>query len=554
MGKHTSHAISPNRAMDLQLTHTVKSNTTHMRDTPMPCSGAALSKVFETYAPTGALKPGAQGHFTEHLTWSFLQNDPNCQELSELRTIIATIFAYSQRNFLNPPSQLELAAGIRYFLPTGELAPEWIKFFDVAPGRYLGMAPMEVQNAYEREHDWSTTTMRQWVDAGVAARRLELAGSNHTASSVSWTQSRALERKRRHSEVSNQDEDVAEQQSPYFHANAKGDANFSSPVLPYSVHHEFGSDPLSLYEGEASRPVDMASFWQSHAVAQPCHGSMDTIFGNGGEHGADMPRILPNDTVASAGTAPAFTTVDQKRQRREGAQEGAVPSWSMPPPYHPSQYDLSPTRVDPASLQPVVDMNAVLLTGNPTQTVPSPAVLATPSIGDPALEKDLVDHSSAIHPQSSAPQQAHSGPHPAQHAAAIASGPQMSVNAPGSQTHRGKGFCQKGWSEDRVRAWTDIQGRPRGKLPKAALSPWGDEMSRGHTPKSVDPRHCPFETTMEENLTVSSLRYFTRISADPIPVPHHDDNYESTDVCSHHGELDCTRMRTLCCKSRILPE
>jgi hypothetical protein len=63
----------------------------------------------------------------------------------------------------------------------------------------------------------------------------------------------------------------------------------------------------------------------------------------------------------------------------------------------------------------------------------------------------------------------------------------------------------KGWSADRVRAFVEIQGQPRANLPKTALSKYGDELSRNHTPKSVDPKFCPFDTTIEENLTVSDV-------------------------------------------------
>jgi hypothetical protein len=76
---------------------------------------------------------------------------------------------------------------------------------------------------------------------------------------------------------------------------------------------------------------------------------------------------------------------------------------------------------------------------------------------------------------------------------------------PGTVEHTGRGNVSKAWSKERIRAFTQIQGYPRQELPLSAVSEYGDELSRDHTPKSIDPRCCPFPTTIEENLTVSLL-------------------------------------------------
>ncbi|KAH4113639.1 hypothetical protein HBH47_208330 [Parastagonospora nodorum] len=76
---------------------------------------------------------------------------------------------------------------------------------------------------------------------------------------------------------------------------------------------------------------------------------------------------------------------------------------------------------------------------------------------------------------------------------------------PGTVEHTGRGNVSKAWSKERIRAFTQIQGYPRQELPFSAVSEYGDELSRDHTPKSVDPRCCPFPTTIEENLTYMHL-------------------------------------------------
>jgi hypothetical protein len=79
------------------------------------------------------------------------------------------------------------------------------------------------------------------------------------------------------------------------------------------------------------------------------------------------------------------------------------------------------------------------------------------------------------------------------------------TQAPGSVTLSGRGNVVKAWSPERIRAFTNIEGYSTAELPFTAVSQYGDEMSRNHTPASIDPRCCPFDTTMEENLTYMTL-------------------------------------------------
>lgn len=84
---------------------------------------------------------------------------------------------------------------------------------------------------------------------------------------------------------------------------------------------------------------------------------------------------------------------------------------------------------------------------------------------------------------------------------------QTATLAPGSVLHTGPGNVKKAWSAERKRAFNEIQGRSLAHLPSAANSRFGDELSRNHTPKSVDPGRCPCPLTIEELLTVSDSYY-----------------------------------------------
>jgi hypothetical protein len=88
--------------------------------------------------------------------------------------------------------------------------------------------------------------------------------------------------------------------------------------------------------------------------------------------------------------------------------------------------------------------------------------------------------------------------------ARLASGRPIPAQAPGSVRATGQGNHAKAWSAERCRAFMEIQGHPYSELPQTYNSPYGDELTRRHTPVSIDPRCCPFDTTMEELVTVSS--------------------------------------------------
>jgi hypothetical protein len=144
---------------------------------PLPCSGSALSVAFYTTSPPLDARPSptvraskknqsSKPSASEFLTRTFLQQDENCQESSDLHPLLGTIFAYSDQ-CSSPSWSSEDAAGYRYFLPNGRLAYEWVYFFAITPDRYLEWAPPDVFQAYQQERYYAPTSMRGWVEDSI---------------------------------------------------------------------------------------------------------------------------------------------------------------------------------------------------------------------------------------------------------------------------------------------------------------------------------------------------------------------------------------------------
>jgi hypothetical protein len=70
-------------------------------------------------------------------------------------------------------------AGFCYFLPNGQLAYEWVYFFEIMPERYLRSAPEEVFNAYLDERDFVPYSMKSLVKDEIA--RKETKEADHLA-------------------------------------------------------------------------------------------------------------------------------------------------------------------------------------------------------------------------------------------------------------------------------------------------------------------------------------------------------------------------------------
>ncbi|KAH7084323.1 hypothetical protein FB567DRAFT_445930 [Paraphoma chrysanthemicola] len=72
--------------------------------------------------------------------------------------------------------------------------------------------------------------------------------------------------------------------------------------------------------------------------------------------------------------------------------------------------------------------------------------------------------------------------------------------APASMIAQGGGNRKLAWNAERRRIFTQVEGFSPAQFPPGANSPFATEMF-SRTPQSIDPRLCPFPTSMEENLT-----------------------------------------------------
>jgi hypothetical protein len=429
---------------------------------PLPTSGAALSAAFyspgppsqnNTVGPTGerssAASKARNAATQQYLTRSFIQGDENCQESSDLHPLLGSIFAYSNRCINQPARASEIAAGFRYFMPNGRLAYEWVVFWDIAPARYLTMAPPDVKQAYLNEHELTPCSMRAWVAGTIEQQQIQEADMMY--------QQLALGRIPPPSTMSSKDASV--------------DLSILTP------HTSLGKRKLEALkvkdEHESSNKIDPRLRFSE---AKRLRLDLQT----------EDPFVTRGPRQTLANTRHWLRTIDQTV-----SFESLLPISSRP------SYTVARTRVAQLAGQAVGTASRLQQTsrqqahrGDAAQSGP-PAHQHQP--GQPAVLQANNNPHQHIQPavnRSRIPlsRQARSFP------------PHTIV--PGSVQHVGRGNVLKAWNPERVRAFTDIQGYPANELPLTAVSQYGDEMSRGHTPKSINPRHCPFDTTLEENITV----------------------------------------------------
>jgi hypothetical protein len=460
---------------------------------PLPRTSAALSAPFyspdvisESVRRLSTPTVDTQGTTLpapKYLTRSFLQNDVNCQESSELRSLLGTIFSYSSRRLAPSTRSSEITAGFRYFMPNGRLAYEWIHFINITPIHYMQMIPPDVLQAYYDEHAFTPCSMKGWVDAEMTEWEIREAGQiiqqlmddvapmlvhNHNANVNPFVTdalipiSQTFPRKRKRDiETSSEDwqpnnvfrsaSSIPSRKRPRVNLHAGSPfSGFHSVASPADPVHTFGATPATSQSSlmDASLPWDPFSApWEVPSrKAQPLATSLATM---------NRP----------------FISQDQMFPRLR---------WSRQPPVIPHTWA---SQADPSF------HTAAHAPGAPMFT-------AVSSIKDAPLAPV------GVLQQSHAPTNPPSIPRNRQARFNAHFGPKQ---LPGTVTHRGKGNVLKAWSPARVRAFTDIQGYPAEQLPVTAISEFGDELSRNHTPKSIDLRQCPFTTTMEENLTVRTI-------------------------------------------------
>jgi hypothetical protein len=476
-------------------------NTQLIAAIPLPVRGwdilAAFYSPEASPSPRPTLSAVSSDSASEHMSRAALQRDENCRELLDLHFLIGTIFAYSNRCLRPSTNSIEVAAGFRYFLPNGRLAYEWIRFFDIAPSHYLAMAPPQVLQAYHMEGTTlEPSSMRGWVNDVVKQRDAQEAGEffqqqvalNHTASDLI-------------------DPFMLQLDAAYLSTQVAPPAPTSKPVsskrkAETSLLEDLDDqDPIQQGDArprlpEAKRPRLEASIDMALLAAHPALVSTGTsryvrassrTVSSGPQVQAPRGASVP---VAPTRSAPAIKRVASAAP----PSQGAVPSRAqrLAPPngqgYQAPAISTTPMPVaHPVSIAPAIPVPAVQQTPVAHQLLPGGPVLATVSGNlhlqlqpgfQPRLDRRPVKQLARDHP--------------------------VPAQVPGSVKHSGKGNPMKAWSAERCRAFTDIQGYPLSELPQTYNSQYGDELSRDHTPKSIDPRHCPFDTTMEELLTVGS--------------------------------------------------
>jgi hypothetical protein len=439
---------------------------------PLPSSGAALSAAF--YSPDHFLHADSiertAGNTTTHsryiatpqyLTRSFLQHDENCQESSFLHPLIGRIFAYSNLCTKQSTQMSEIAAGFRYFLPDGRLAHEWILFFGIAPARYLDMAPPEVKQAYLDEHDLTPSSMKGWIEDTIKLEQIQEA--NEISQQLVLHQiDPLLSKSSKHDLMNNTSHTVLDNSGISTHHTPVTKRKRDMPPFKdgMNVLKELGT---RFRLEEAKRPRLDPSLDNPFSTAHQCMAPADILY-----------RLRTTAyTVSSASPEPASPTT--------------------PTPGACSRSTLSSKRIVASARRPQGTGRPQTQRAAPTQQTLSAhqVISGRPTMLPVQTALQQQQHHPTNRPHISRNRQARSRP--------------GQTRAPGSVQHIGQGNVSKAWNAERVRAFTDIQGYPAEELPFTAVSQYGDEMSRGHTPKSIDPRYCPFYTTLEENITVSSL-------------------------------------------------
>jgi hypothetical protein len=442
----------------------------------LPSSIAALDAAFYSPAPFSSVAERVSNSNPMYLTRSYLQNDESFRESLDLRSLVGTIFAYSDRLWDTPVRPSEIATGYRYFMPNGRLAYEWVQVFKIVPGRYLQMTPPDVAHAFLEERYWVPCSMEGWVREQLFRWMTENEGrssqeyidqlipvnqapividpseEDHSSAPATSHSRRKMtlmselsSRKRHFHESASQETQSTSQDAvpapdiPSGKKKARHTRSFNSRiprlVTPHMGRAVPGSVPLPTAVPKVSVPA-----------APPRPAPLRVRRGTG-------PRNFPPPTTASTVPVPAA-----RRHTR-------LSSSRIPRPAPPHIGGTIPGTVPPPTIAPTVP---VLAAPQPALTPQTPAVPAK--------------------------RQAQNFP-PITH-------------VPGSVTHTGRGQVTKYWNLERIRAFMNIEGHPYRELPITAFSIYGDEHSRGHTPKSVDPRCCPFDTTVEELLTVSHIHEY----------------------------------------------
>jgi hypothetical protein len=328
------------------------------------------------------------------LTKASIEADYTFMTSQQITYYLERIWEYSSIPTFVPPTQIELAAGHRYWLPNGLLAEEWMMLFIFVP-RLHDLAPPEVRTAFEKQvYD----VAGHWPSFGEIIER-----GNHTSMPLDMLPATQM----------------AGNAFQYGYSQPGG-ARFAGPETAKPI-----TGPL---------PIPPSGFGP-----------------------------LP---FSQSFTAPADSGVQQS----------------------------SSLTITPQPLQPIQQMpRGNLQLPVASTTGPQPGTSTAPSVSIFPLQS-VPDGTAASEQNPAAP--------PIFTQLLQARGITVPGFRPGSRIPTDNG--NKAWSAERIRAFVEIQNKSIQELPSSAFSELGTEMSNFRTPESIGVTYCPFETSLEENFTVST--------------------------------------------------
>jgi hypothetical protein len=388
---------------------------------------------------------------------------------SHIAPLLKCIWKYSSTHPYPPPTTIELVAGHRYWLPDGLLADEWITFFTFAPSQWFDLAPPEVKSAFEEE------VITSFVDRPSFERTMQI--EDHVCMHLGW---------------------LPPVQSP-----KRSLSGGSHSLSPYDgMNHTMEYPRKSLAPQKIADDVDAED-------------QSDTTSPDNGYRQAKRAR-LGDGSTARLSTGPALiplSTVDPHRLRLVRA---APTTLSVQPATAPAV--LVPKLL--SSVQPTQNPPQALSLSQPAQpiqhapqgnTQPAPTSAPGPHsvINLPVFPLQSVPNGRTAFVQNPAVP-------PVLPQLLQAQGINVTGFRPGSMLR--KGNESTAWSAERIRAFVEIEGNSIHQLPPDAFSTTGNEMTNFRTPESIDMRCCPFETSIEENLTVSTIRSLSRCFVDELTV------------------------------------
>ncbi|RAR11781.1 hypothetical protein DDE83_004378 [Stemphylium lycopersici] len=366
------------------------------------------------------------------LSQASLQYDGLCMTSTTLQPLLRKIWDYSSAEWSYPETSIEGAAGHRYWLPNGWLADEWVYFFQLAPDRFLKMAPESVRAAFKTQTDDSLLVGPSFADA---------------------IQAQAIE-----------------------HEKSETEANFCRMIGGSPELHplEISSQDVLL------QPLGKDSFGKSISLSEALYPPMSQ-------------EVLLDVTKISS--RKRLRDTDTPHGNQSGDESGASSNGRSPKRTRRATSDLwtrqllrqNPQRAASSKIAASASTNVLTqrTTGYPV-IVPAVAAPATPHVfplnSDPTGAVAFIPDQAALSTVGRL-LQSHSV-HPP-------------MKLPGGALPTGS--QSRAWSAQRIRTWVEIENKPLSRLPSTAFSAHGNEMTNFRTPESIDPRCCPFETSIEEN-------------------------------------------------------